>query len=91
MVCIPKTYKRPKTVLLPLDVVTFDLGVVSSGERLRIRGDSSHLDGRAKAETEAEYYCCQAAHTGWAGTGEILGLHYMCYRAGLHYTESFAV
>ena len=59
--------------------------MVSSGERPRIRVDSSHLDAGAKVETEAEYCCCETVHTGWAGTGEILGLHVLCCVTGQGY------
>ena len=71
---LPKT----STVLPPPDVVTFDLGVVNSGERPRVRGDSSssHLDGGAKCEAETEYcYCETAHHERTVETGEIHVLH----------------
>ena len=73
---LPKT----STVLPPPDVVTFDLGVVNSGERPRSRADSfsSYLDGgaRSEAERETEYCYCEPAHHGrTVETGEILRLH----------------
>ena len=51
-------------LLLPQHVITFDLGVLHSGERPSLALDSSHLDAGAESEAKPENCCCQPVHTG---------------------------
>ena len=69
-------------LLLPLEVVTAQLRVLSGGERPGLGLHSVHLDGGAELETERERErescpCDQAHHVATLEAAELLMLH-MC-------------